>query len=163
MKKLLNVICLLAVFMVILTACGGNNTTSESSTVATESAVSSEQATTTNEEPSEQTITYLGETYTIPANVERIVITGSMEAHEDALVLDVHPVGAVTYAGRFPERYAAITDQAESIGEKMEPNFETILKLKPDVILGTTKAADEIFEQLNKIAPCSIKVFHQSN
>lgn len=159
MKKVLSVLMVLSLFMIILTACGGNNTANESSAKSNETAVGSEQSTSTSEELSERTIEYLGESYTIPANVERIVITGSLEAHEDALVLDVHPVGAVTYSGKFPERYAAITDQAESIGEKMEPNFETILKLKPDVILGTTKFPDDIVEQLKKISP-TILVSH---
>lgn len=104
------------------------------------------------EEMSVRTIEYLGDTYTVPAHVERIVITGSMEAHEDALMLDVHPVGAVTYSGKFPERFAPITDQAVSIGEKAEPNFETILELDPDVILGTTKFPEETKEKLGKIS-----------
>lgn len=106
-----------------------------------------------------RTIEYLGQTYEVPAKVERVVITGSMEAMEDALVLDVHPVGAITFAGAFPERFAAITDQAESIGEKIQPNFETILKLKPDVILGSTKFPAEVAEKLGKIAP-TILVSH---
>ncbi len=150
---------MLALFMVILTACGNNNTASQPASTAIEGAASSEQSTSASEGTSERTIEYLGKTYTVPMKVERIVITGSMEAHEDALVLDVHPVGAVTVTGKFPERYAAITDQAESIGEKSEPNFETILKLKPDVILGTTKFPKETVEQLNKIAP-TIPVSH---
>lgn len=108
-----------------------------------------------------RTIEYLGESYEVPATVERIVITGAMEAMEDALVLDVHPVGAITFSGEFPERFAAITDQAESIGEKTQPNFETILQLKPDVILGSTKFPEEVLGQLQKIAP-TILVSHQS-
>ncbi len=100
-----------------------------------------------------RTLEYLGQTYQVPAKVERIVITGSMESMEDALVLDVHPVGAISFGGAFPERFAKVTDQAESIGEKIQPNFETILKLKPDVILGSTKFPAEVAEKLGKIAP----------
>lgn len=93
----------------------------------------------------------MGEEYEVPAKVERIVITGSMEAMEDALVLGVKPVGAISVGGQFPEVFAEITGEAESIGEKSQPNFETILKLKPDVILGTAKFPDETKEQLAKI------------
>ncbi|WP_010268780.1 ABC transporter substrate-binding protein [Paenibacillus senegalensis] len=107
----------------------------------------------------EQTITYLGQEYTLPDPVEKIVITGAMEAMEDALVLDVKPVGAITFAGQFPELFAPIVTDAESIGEKSQPNFETILKLKPDVILASTKFPDDVVEQLEKIAT-TIRVSH---
>lgn len=160
MKKLWGIISIIALLTVIVTGCGSNNTTNQStSTPADQTAASTEQSAPTAEEPTERTIEYLGETYTVPANVERIVITGSIEAHEDALVLDVHPVGAVSFSGQFPERFASILDQAQSIGEKTEPNFETILSLKPDVILGTTKFPEEVVEQLKKIAP-TILVSH---
>lgn len=160
MKKLWGIISIIALLTVIVTGCGSNNTTNQSASIpADQTAASTEQSAPTAEEPTERTIEYLGETYTVPANVERIVITGSIEAHEDALVLDVHPVGAVSFSGQFPERFASILDQAQSIGEKTEPNFETILSLKPDVILGTTKFPEEVVEQLKKIAP-TILVSH---
>lgn len=106
-----------------------------------------------------QTITYLDNEYTLPEKVERIVITGAMEAMEDALVLDVKPVGAITFAGEFPERFDPIVSEAESIGEKTQPDFETILKLKPDVILASTKFPEEVVQQLEKIAT-TIRVSH---
>lgn len=107
----------------------------------------------------EQTITYLDEEYTLPDPVEKIVITGAMEALEDALVLDVKPVGAITFAGQFPEMFSSIVTEAVSIGEKTQPNFETILQLKPDVILASTKFPDDVMEQLEKIAT-TIRVSH---
>jgi iron complex transport system substrate-binding protein len=97
----------------------------------------------------------------VPANVERIVITGSMETMEDALVLGVEPVGAISVGGKFPDMFAAITGSAESIGEKAQPNMETILKLKPDVIFATTKFKPDVTEKLTKIAP-TIPVSHIS-
>lgn len=100
----------------------------------------------------ERKISYLGKDYTVPQKTDRIVITGAMEAMEDALVLGVTPVGAITVGGKFPEMFAGITKGAESIGEKIQPNLETILKLKPDVILGTSKFPPETAEQLQKIA-----------
>lgn len=106
-------------------------------------------------------ITYLGETYTVPDDVERIVITGAMEAMEDATALDVEPVGAITLGGEFPEVFKESMGQAESIGEKQEPNFEKILQLKPDVILGTTKFPEKVVSKLEQIAP-TILVSHIS-
>lgn len=118
-------------FVLALTACGGkgnNNQTADSAATSGAAANAAPSATAgAAQEPSSspaeaesatRTIEYLGEQYTVPAKTERIVITGAMEAMEDALVLDVHPVGAITFGGAFPERFAAITDQAESIGRK---------------------------------------------
>ncbi len=113
-------------------------------------------------EPETREITYLGESYIIPTHVERIVIAGSMESMEDALALGVEPVGAITVAGEFPEVYKSVMGNAESIGEKQEPNFEKILQLKPDVIVGTTKFPDEVKAKLEQIAP-TIFVSHISS
>ncbi len=97
----------------------------------------------------------------MPEKVEKIVVTGAMEAMEDMVVLDVHPVGAIAIGGKFPELYASVTDKAESIGEKIKPNFEKIVELNPDVILGSTKFPEEVQSKLEKIAP-TILVSHIS-
>ncbi|WP_174703731.1 ABC transporter substrate-binding protein [Paenibacillus bovis] len=148
-----SVLMILLLTTLLVSACGSSQSTSTSAAGT---------ATSENSSAEQRTITYLGKQYTVPATAERIVITGSMEAMEDALLLNVHPVGAITYSGKFPKKFASITDQAESIGEKTEPNFETILSLKPDVILGTTKFDAPVVEQLNKIAP-TIQVSHISD
>lgn len=109
-----------------------------------------------------QTVDYLGETYKVPKKIEKIVITGAMEAMEDATVLNVEPVGAVTVAGEFPEIYKSITAQTVSIGEKQQPNFEKILELQPDLILGTTKFPAEVVTKLEEIAP-TILISHISD
>ncbi len=174
--KTLSILFVLVLTVGLLAACGSNNEaqTSAEPAAQTETTDNAAQAATTDEaaETAEEatseaatgdrTITYLGKKYTVPATAERIVITGAMEAMEDAVTLDVHPVGAITYAGEFPEQFASITDNAQSIGEKTEPNFETILSLKPDVILGSTKFPEETLAQLEKIAP-TILVSHISD
>lgn len=168
MNRKLWLISMIVACMLLMTACGGNNnggtaanTTAEPATASAANETSTEQSAEDNQavESEMRTITYLGEEYVVPSKAERIVITGAMEALEDALVLDVHPVGAITFSGEFPERFAAITDQAESVGEKSQPNFETILKLKPDVILASTKFPEETIEQLKKIG-LTIQVSH---
>ena len=64
-----------------------------------------EEVTQTKEESTNEngtrTIEYLGESYEVPEKVERIVVTGAMEAMEDMVVLDVHPVGAIAIGGKF--------------------------------------------------------------
>lgn len=133
---------------------GGNNTEEAEKNGTEPSSAKNAEASS-----GEQTIKYLGQEYTLPDPVEKIVITGAMEAMEDALVLDVKPTGAITFAGEFPELFAPIVTEAQSIGEKSQPNFETILTLKPDVILASTKFPDDVIDQLEKIAT-TIQVSH---
>ncbi|WNN75423.1 ABC transporter substrate-binding protein [Lysinibacillus capsici] len=154
MKKKFLFISFIALFMLILATCG------EKKAVEEESSTDTPKEESTNENGT-RTIEYLGESYEVPEKVERIVVTGAMEAMEDMVVLDVHPVGAIAIGGKFPELYASVTDKAESIGEKIKPNFEKILELNPDVILGSTKFPEEVQSKLEKIAP-TILVSHIS-
>ncbi|KMN38633.1 MULTISPECIES: ABC transporter substrate-binding protein [unclassified Lysinibacillus] len=162
MKKKFFFISFIALFMLILAACGEKKAVEEESSTDTPK---EEEVTQTKEESTNEngtrTIEYLGESYEVPEKVERIVVTGAMEAMEDMVVLDVHPVGAIAIGGKFPELYASVTDKAESIGEKIKPNFEKILELNPDVILGSTKFPEEVQSKLEKIAP-TILVSHIS-
>ena len=128
-----------------LTACNGSEKTGQTkeSVQADESKQSGDKT---------QTISYLDKEYTVPENVNRIA-TASLEAMEDAAVLGVKPVGAITIAGELPAYLADDLAGAKSIGEKTQPNYETLLELKPDVILWTSKAKENVTEQLTKVAP----------
>ncbi|MFC4600896.1 ABC transporter substrate-binding protein [Cohnella hongkongensis] len=106
-------------------------------------------------------ITYKGQVYTVPVKTNKIVIVGALEAMEDALVLNFKPLGAPTTGGEFPALYSRITKGVQGIGEKTQPNLEKILKLKPDVILTSTKFPAETNEKLGKIA-VTIPVSHIS-
>lgn len=106
-------------------------------------------------------ITYKGKVYTVPVKTDNIVITGSIESLEDALVLNFKPKGALTVGGKFPAMFSKITSGTKAIGEKSEPNFESILKLKPAIILSSTKFPAETNEKLAKIAT-TIPVSHVS-
>ncbi|MED4699490.1 ABC transporter substrate-binding protein [Lysinibacillus capsici] len=162
MKKKFLFISFIALFMLILAACGEKKAVEEESSTDTPK---EEEVTQTKEESTNEngtrTIEYLGESYEVPEKVERMVVTGAMEAMEDMVVLDIHPVGAIAIGGKFPELYASVTDKAESIGEKIKPNFEKILELNPDIILGSTKFPEEVQSKLEKIAP-TILVSHIS-
>lgn len=155
---------LLATVVAVLAACGNNATDNSASGKASPSAsvqsaapaaasATAPSAAPSNAVAATKTIKYLDAEYTVPATAERIVITGAMEAMEDSVLLDIHPVGAIAVSGKFPEMFSAITDKAESIGEKTEPNFEKILSLKPDLILGSTKFDPAVLEKLEQIAP----------
>lgn len=158
MNKKIMLVSLIAIFMLVLSACGGDKK-SEQSSSASNSEKTAQVKKENTKESDTRTIEYLGEKYTVPQNIEKFVVTGAMEAMEDAVVLDAHPVGAISVGGKFPEIFASVTDQAESIGEKIQPDFEKILQLKPDVILGSTKFPEEAVEKLQKIAP-TILVSH---
>lgn len=143
----------------LLTACGNgsqeqaSNQTVNGNGAAGRSAQASTDGQKTGEAAATKTITYLDKEYTLPATTERIVMAGAVEAMEDAIVLGVNPVGAISFSGVFPPMFESITKNAVSIGEKTEPNFEAILGLKPDVILGSTKFKPEVSEKLESIAP----------
>lgn len=106
-------------------------------------------------------ITYNGKTYSVPVKTDKIVIVGALESLEDSLVLNYSPLGASTVGGKFQSLYAKITAKTVGIGEKTEPNLEKILKLKPDVILSSTKFPAETNAKLAKIA-VTIPVSHIS-
>ncbi|MEY8351348.1 iron-hydroxamate ABC transporter substrate-binding protein [Bacillus cereus] len=99
-----------------------------------------------------QKITYLGKEYTVPAKVKNIV-TASLESMEDAAVLGIKPVGAITVGGKLPDYLAKDLEGAKSVGEKMQPDFETLLQLKPDVITSSSKFPPETAEKFAKVAP----------
>ncbi|THF84541.1 ABC transporter substrate-binding protein [Cohnella fermenti] len=109
-----------------------------------------------------QTITYKGKTYTVPTKTAKIVITGSVESLEDALLLNFTPQGSLTVGGEFPKLFSKILSGVTPIGEKSEPDLEAILKLKPDIILSSTKFPAETNEKLAKIAT-TIPVSHISS
>lgn len=156
MKKLGLMLSLVMALSILLTACGGSaKEGAEASGDTASKTVQEESSKTETKDASQEkrVVKYLDQEYELPAKTERIVITGALEAMEDAILLDVHPVGAITSGGKFPEMFSSITDQAESVGEKMEPHFEKILELKPDVILGSSKAEASVIEKMNKIAP----------
>lgn len=106
-------------------------------------------------------ISYLNTEYSLPGKADRIIMAGSLESMEDALVLGVKPIGATTIGGQFPPMFAKITEGVEQIGEKMQPSLETMLKLKPDVILASTKFPAESLEKFKKVGT-TIPVSHKS-
>jgi iron complex transport system substrate-binding protein len=155
MKK--NIILLTLSAMLLIGAVGCNKKDS-----ASQSAGSTKEETTqssTKEEATEKKLSYLGKDYTVPSKNPKIIITGSLESMEDALLLGVKPTGAMTVGGKYPDMFKSITAGVTQIGEKAQPNVETILSLKPDIILGTSKFPAETLDKLNKVAT-TIPVSH---
>ncbi|QWI56810.1 iron-hydroxamate ABC transporter substrate-binding protein [Bacillus mycoides] len=152
MNKKLFTLGMVTVLSVGLAACNSADKTSGEQKQQT-------KATETKKEEKRK-ITYLGKEYTVPAKVDKIA-TASLESMEDAAVLGIKPVGAITVGGKLPGNVAKDLEGAKSVGEKMEPNFETLLQLKPDVITSSTKFPAEAAEKFTKVAP-TIPISHVS-
>jgi iron complex transport system substrate-binding protein len=91
----------------------------------------------------------LGETC-VPLNPERLVV---LDILDSVLALGIQPVGATTTDNgtlltQFPDRTRNVTE----VGIWGQPNLESILYLKPDLIIGTDWN-EGIYPQLSKIAP----------
>ncbi len=159
-----------ATLIIGLSACGGKNN-KEENTQSPQPTVEVSAEPTSSTAPEEKsgeenksekkTITYLDKAYELPAKTETIVIVGAVESMEDALVLDVKPAGATTVGGEFPEMFASIMKDTVKVGEKTQPSVEDMLKLKPDVILASTKFPAESLEKFESIA-VTIPVSHIS-
>ena len=145
MKKRFLVLTLSALMILGATACSNKNKGED------KAASANKETQQTANDQKERKISYLGKEYTLSNKEPKIVITGSMESMEDALILGVKPVGAITVGGKFPAMFKEITEGVKPIGEKTQPNLETILSLKPDIILGSSKFPAETLEKLNKI------------
>ncbi|MET3697464.1 iron complex transport system substrate-binding protein [Bacillus oleivorans] len=90
----------------------------------------------------------------IPDTPERIVILTN-EGTEALLAMGIKPVGAVqSWVGDpWYEHIAADMEGVEVVGTESEVNLEAVAALEPDLIIGTKLRQEEIYEQLNAIAP----------
>jgi iron complex transport system substrate-binding protein len=94
---------------------------------------------------------------TVDEEPQRIVALGWGDA-ETALALGVQPVGASDWLGFGGEGVGpwaeGLYDDAPEIIETLEPSFEAIAALEPDLILDVKSSGDaERYERLSSIAP----------
>ncbi|MBX3015563.1 MAG: ABC transporter substrate-binding protein [Caldilineaceae bacterium] len=121
----------------------------------------------TTTEAATHTVTHaLGESE-VPTNPQRVVVLDTGEL-DNALALGASIIGAPIAEALQYQAYLA--DQLEGItdtGAISEPSLETILSLKPDLILGSKQRHEAIYEQLSAIAPTvfteSLRVPWQDN
>lgn len=93
----------------------------------------------------------------VPSDPQKVVALGWGDA-ETALALGVQPVGAsdwVEFGGKGVGPWAEdLYDQAPEIIETMEPDYEAIAALEPDLILDTNSSGEqERYDRLSEIAP----------
>lgn len=134
-----------AVLALSLAACSEEEEATTSANEETEQVAETEEAAATS-------VTYLGESYEVPAQINTI-IAASLEAMEDAAVLGVKPAGVISNDGTtVPEYLQQELGDAVVVGSKKEPSAEAMLALQPDVILGTSKWDESQMANYNKVA-----------
>ncbi|MEM9809012.1 MAG: iron-siderophore ABC transporter substrate-binding protein [Cyanobacteria bacterium P01_D01_bin.56] len=86
----------------------------------------------------------------VPIAPERVVVLDYAPL-DTAFALDILPIGRtiVTVSPVYPETINAI----EIVGDGTRPNLEAILRLKPDLILGSKIGVGQWYRQLSEIAP----------
>jgi iron complex transport system substrate-binding protein len=103
----------------------------------------------------------------IPEAAQKVVVLDTGEL-DNALALGAPVVGAPL--GDVRQYQAYLEDQLDGIsdtGKISEPNFEAILALAPDLIIGSKQRYEAIYDQLSQIAPTvlttSLRVPWQEN
>lgn len=94
----------------------------------------------------------------VPNQVERVVTLDSM-SFENAIALGLKPVGTVT--NNFSAYLQDQVVEVEDIGQAGEPNLESVLALKPDLILGLD-SHQTLYPQASQIAPTVLLKFEHS-
>lgn len=91
---------------------------------------------------------------TIKGTPARVVVLDIGQL-DDSLALGVKPVGMVRIetGAAAPEYLADKLEGIEVVGTVLQPSLEAIAALTPDVILGSKKRNDKIYDQLTAIAP----------
>ncbi|MEB3358057.1 MAG: iron-siderophore ABC transporter substrate-binding protein [Synechococcales bacterium] len=92
----------------------------------------------------------MGETQ-VPLAPHRVVVLDTTPL-DATLALGIYPVGTIRY-GAPPSYLGDIVNDIEVVGEYDRPNLETILKLKPDLILGAKSISAQLYPRLSSIAP----------
>jgi len=151
--KSIFIFSMLSIILLALSGCGDqtNNTdsTKDTSAVSEASAVSD-----TVEAEEVREIQHAMGVTKIKGTPQRVVILTN-EGTEALLALGIEPVGAVrSWTGE--PWYDHIKDEmagVQELGFENEPNFEAILELNPDLIIGNKVRHEEAYDQLSKIAP----------
>ena len=91
-------------------------------------------------------------TSAVPISPERVVVLDTAPL-DTALALGIQPVGTIIYR-EFPDYLKGKVSEITVVGEGNQPSLETILKLEPDLILGSkTGGSLNLYQQLSQIAP----------
>lgn len=133
--------------VVVMAGCGA--------TEGAEPNVGSQASETEAQQSEVRTVTYLGQTYEVPAHPERIAVL-AVEALEEVKMLGVKPYIAAKdiYVNGVPEEIGDLLDgDVQWIETGGTPDKEQLLALQPDVILTSARFDADLLKSLNEIAP----------
>lgn len=94
----------------------------------------------------------------VPNHLQRVV-TLDFASFENAIALGITPVGTVVT--EFSAHFSDLPKETVNIGKAGEPNLESILALKPDLILGLDHH-QTLYTQAQQIAPTVLLQFEHS-
>ncbi|UFJ42931.1 iron-siderophore ABC transporter substrate-binding protein [Brevibacillus humidisoli] len=145
---------LLALFfgITVLAGCGGQagQDSSTSGSAAGESGTQTQQMENTGQE--QRTFQTPNGEFTI-TGVPKRVVGLSIQSLDSMVALGIEPVGMALPPTGVPEYLQEGLKNSTSVGDRREPNLETILSLEPDLIVVEDNYAGPIMDELKKIAP----------
>ncbi|WP_078379064.1 ABC transporter substrate-binding protein [Sutcliffiella halmapala] len=146
-KKLFTLFLLSIITSLVLAACSSNNGNNNASK-------DEDGAGDAPTEETSYTVEHAMGTATIEGTPKKVVILTN-EGTEALLAMGITPVGAVqSWLG--DPWYEHIADQMEGVevvGTESAVNLEVIAALQPDLIIGNKIRQEDVYEQLNAIAP----------
>ncbi|WP_341279765.1 ABC transporter substrate-binding protein [Paenibacillus sp. FSL H8-0537] len=138
--------------LIVLAGCG---TAANSGTKTTASPVQQTTATTEQEQAGTSNTRVVTDSYgekEIPANPQRIF---SVSATTPLLALGITPIGGLNYEIT-PDYYLNSYKDQITIAGDYPINYESVLELKPDLIIASSFVEADVVDQLSKIAPTVI-------
>ena len=137
LKKKMGAYVGLTILLIVLAACGGNSGNIETTQNNT------------------QIISHLRGEVEVPINIDRVVVLSAAYI-DHLLTIGEKPYGVnveLRYGGDYPPYLADKLEGVHLVGSADSPNLEAIVQLDPDVIMIESRTADEVYSQLEKIAP----------
>ncbi len=140
--------------MLLLAACGNTNTSPQNG--SSQPAATAQSGADKAGEQQERTMTIKharGET-TIKSVPKRVVALEWSSA-EHVLALGIQPVGIADIVNmkKWVKLPVEIAPEVVDVGSRVAPNLESIMLLKPDLIIGLNRNVEANYDELSKIAP----------
>ncbi|MFZ4453769.1 ABC transporter substrate-binding protein [Salibacterium aidingense] len=145
-------LCLAVTFILLLSACGAEENTEEEGENSQDTEETSDE--TTEESQDSYTVEHAMGTTELEGTPEDIVILTN-HGTEALLSLGITPVGAVQSWTGDPwyDHIEEDMEGVEVVGTESQVNLEQIAALDPDLIIGNKMRQEDVYEQLNDIAP----------
>lgn len=148
----LSVSTLLVCLALLVSACGGNGTPNAGSAAPSALSTAAATAPAASTETATRIVSTMKGDIVIPVDPKR-VIGIPIEYRELLHALGVTPVAAQNNNEEFPSYLGEDFKDVIKLGGGAELPFEAMLNAEPDLIVASSWAAAETFDQLNKIAP----------